>query len=125
VTTTNYDSSFGIFFHINSKASWASVHIHYIVTSRNDIRVGQFIAPSKELQSTSNNSIYKNESLLLTYNFSKRKWNGGTPYAFLYAYISGVTCHDRFMEIKISSAYVQILQSNIYVGLTASSKAKI
>jgi hypothetical protein len=45
-TTLSDDCSFQIIFDINEKASWASVHIHYIATSRNDIRVGQFIANS-------------------------------------------------------------------------------
>lgn len=99
VRTINFPAHFTAVFLISAQASWASVHIHYLSTSREDIRVGNFIADNPQLLTPTGSNVSNN--LIISHLFGSRKWNGGSPYVVVYSYLAGVVCDDRFMNIKI------------------------
>lgn len=122
VRTAIYPSYFTLIFLISNEASWAAVHIHYLATSREDVRAGNFIADNSQMlvMGTSNT-----KNIGVSYYFGRRKWNGGSPYTIVYAFLGGIKCKDRFLDLKIESSIANITQSTINVALSLTSQAPV
>lgn len=79
-------TQFTLIFFMNVQASWKSVHVHYIVTTRSDFRVGSFVGNNPELL-----QINKLPSRLVkvSYNLGSKKWTDSN-FAESRAYINGI-----------------------------------
>lgn len=97
VRTVLNPSNFIMIFSISNEASWAAFHVHYLATSREDVRAGNFIVDNSQmLISSSTTKTYG-----VSYYFGHRKWNGGSPFTIVYPYLVGIRCKDRFLDFKI------------------------
>jgi hypothetical protein len=94
-----FGSSFSIIFTINPNASWTAVHIHYVATSRDDIRANTFQVLSSQIQKSSDPS-QKTNNTYLTYNFNSKKATVA-PYTYAQGFISGLRSNDRFADVRI------------------------
>jgi hypothetical protein len=94
-----FPTYFTINFTINPNASWSSVHIHYVATSRNDIRANNLFYQNSQIWKSSNPNITSNNSYI-TYNFGNKR-NAVSPYTFAFGFLSGLSCNDRFIDVRI------------------------
>lgn len=119
--TATSNQQFTVLWIMSDTASWASIHFHYLVTSRNDIRAGSFTFDSPELLTppTSNES----RSIQLNHFFGAvRRWSARSNYVIVYTYLAGVTSEDRFLDLRIGSSSVNLPQSTISLTLTISNQ---
>jgi hypothetical protein len=62
---------------------------------------------------------------MVSHFFGERKWNGGSSFVVAYAYLAGLTCNDKYLQINIQQVDVSIASSMIIVSLNFSSKDPI
>ena len=89
VNRISKSSLFTILFLINRKSTWTSVHIHYIASSRQDFRVGNFLPSNLELFNAQNSSALR--TVNVTYFFGAMKWTAYSRSASAHAYLTGIT----------------------------------
>jgi hypothetical protein len=87
--TIPQSSLFTIVFLINIKSTWTSVHIHYIASSRQDFRVGNFIPSNPNLINAGTSSASR--TVNVTYFFGAMKWTAESLNASVRAYLTGIT----------------------------------
>lgn len=117
------------------------MHIHYMVSARDDVRVGYFIPNSPALLDFSktalnagaaqngatgnlaSTSTVSSRLLNLTFPFGDvRKWNATSKYPVARAYLTGIKYQDRFIDVQIASAIANTTSNTIAVTLNISNQ---
>lgn len=114
-----YASYFTINFTINANASWLSVHIHYVATSRTDFRANNLYFTNSQIMKSPNPNQTINNSYIL-YNFGSRR--SVIPYSFAHGFLSGLSSNDRFIDAKIMSVKINMVTNTLNFTLTINSK---
>lgn len=80
---------------MSQQSMWTAVQTHYLVSTRQDIRVNNFLADSPSLLQT-----YKDQTqklIILMKDFGK--WTSQFKYLQAYSFITGVRCKDRAVDL--------------------------
>ena len=109
-------------FAIDSKASWASVQIYYLVSGRKDFSVGIFLASNWGLNIDNAGLIYnsgKNTSLSIRYHLSNAP-NATSDYLYSLPFISGIRTFETNLNFSFTSSHfnnsIKALDVEVEIG---------
>lgn len=93
-------SFFTIVFFISEQSTWSAAQVHYLVTSKSDMRLGNFLVDKPTLLMPYKGPSPKTVSISKDFG----KWNGTNRYLAAYVFITGIQTKNRLLDLNIQSA---------------------
>lgn len=117
VSPTHFD----VVLAINIEANWIKAHIHYIASSREDLKCGSFAVSDNELFETHTNSGRK---LRATYSLPDNQWANLRTKIIPFTYISGIKSEDQSFSLKLNQVETILSNNVLYVSILISNNTK-